>query len=309
MFIINVSLGKYLMPASLVILSALIVGCSSPATNQATKSAHTTQLQTRKPFDATAPMVLTAHTQRMDNGQVVISGTTNLPDNLKMWVEVEQGRLPLGAPKAVASDNNVVVTDGKFTTVPLWLEVPNTRFSKQGWPKSVDVRVRQKPFPAGQYKVHFESYFNGAWQTPSVLAALRNAEGKNLKGQILKATDSDVTDSPKTVDYRQVLSFGTPSPEAVAISLVRAAVLTVPGEGRSAGDIQANIDLYLVAPGMRLGKGWSAKAKGQSLFEVSYDFINGDEGKQQAIWTANVSTGNVKYVNENAKTFSWTPNY
>jgi len=293
-----------LLALSALILPVLIFGCSSSSTpDQNASSATLTQ-----PLH-TVDLTLTAHADRTESGQVIISGTTNLPDNLKMWVEVEDGRLPLGAPKVVASDNAVYVTNGKFKTVPLWLEIPNTRFSKQGWPRSVEVRVRYKPFPAGPYKVHFESYFNSAWQNPGVLAKLGSAEGKDLKGRILKATDPDVIDSPKTVDYRETLSFGTPSAAAKAISVVRAAILTVPGQGRSAGDIQANIDLHLITPGMQRGKEWSAKVKNQTLFEVSYDFINGVEGEQQAIWSADISTGEVKYINENAKIFSWTPSY
>jgi hypothetical protein len=226
-----------------------------------------------------------------------------------MWVHVEVGRLPLGAPKAVAEDDDVFVKDGKFTTVPLWLGVPNTRFTKKDWPKSVHVNERQVPFPAGQYKVHFIAYFNGAWQTREVIAALGGEGGEKLKGKILKSSDTDVIDSEKTLDYQQMLVFPALTPEAKAIALVRAAILTVPDSGRSSGDIQANLDLYMGSPGIRRGKEWSAKAKPPTEYEVSYDFINGDEGEQQAIWTANLSSGEVKYVNKNAKIFSWTPNY
>jgi hypothetical protein len=57
----------------------------------------------------------------------------------------------------------------------------------------------------------------------------------------------------------------------------------VPDSGRSAGDVQANLDLYRISPGMRLGKEWSAKAKTSTAYEVSYDFIDGGDGEQQAI--------------------------
>jgi hypothetical protein len=33
------------------------------------------------------------------------------------------------------------------------------------------------------------------------------------------------------------------------------------------------------------------------------------ESPQQAVWSVDLQTGKVKYVNENAKLFSWTPNY
>ncbi len=239
----------------------------------------------------------------------MISGTANLPDDFKMWVEIEAGRLPLGAPKVVASDDTVFIKNGTFQTHPLWLEVPNTTFKKTGWPKRVSVNVRQKTFPQGSAKVHFEAYFNRAWQTNEVLTILGNDQGKSLKGPILRQTDSDVTDSPKVLDYRQVLVFSALSPEAKAISLVKGTVLTVPDKGRSAGDIQANIDLFLAFPGMALGRGWSAKALAPNNYEVSYDFIDGSQGEQQAIWTVNLVSTAVKYVNESAKILSWTPSY
>jgi hypothetical protein len=297
---------KFLVPLFVLFVSIVAVGCSDSP--NATQSATSTSAPVTR-FVPTADLVLTARADRTDIGQVVISGVTNLPDGLKMWIEVEVGHLPLGAPKDVATDENVIVTNGKFETVPLWLEVPNTRFAKKGWPKSVDVSVRQVPFPAGQYKVHFDSYFNGAWQTPAVLAVIGGGEGKRLKGPILKPTDADVIDSPKIVDYRLMLPFGTVTSAARAVSLVRAAVPNVPDKGHSAGDVQANLDLYMSSPGLRQGKGWSATPKSPTVFEVSYDFMNGGEGEQQAVWTANIASGEVKYVNENAKTFSWTPNY
>ena len=264
-------------------------------------------IQAAKPY-AQHALTLDAHTTRTDDGRVVISGTTNLPDGLKMWIEVQEGRLPLGAPKVVASDGNVIVKDGKFASNPLWLAVPNTRFTPKGWPKNILVNDRLKPFSADKFKVHFESMFNGFWQTSQVLAALGGEGGKKLKGLILRATDTDVIDSPMAVDYLLTLPVPPISPGAKAICLVRAAILMVPDKGRSAGDVQANLDLFLSSPGLRAGKGWAAKAKSPAAYEVSYDFIDGDKG-EQALWTANLTTGEVKYENEYGKMFSWTPDY
>jgi len=111
------------------------------------------------------------------------------------------------------------------------------------------------------------------------------------------------------VDYLLTLPFPPISPGAKAINLVRAAILTVPDEGRSAGDIQANIDLLMSYPGLKAGKEWAAKAKSPTVYEVSYDYINGNLGETQAIWTANIASGEVKYINESGKILSWTPGY
>jgi hypothetical protein len=283
----------------LLVLYTVTIGCKVT----------TSPTPTDKPYNLPATLTLEARASRTDDGRIVISGATNLPDGLKMWVEVEDGRLPLGAAKVVASDETVVVKNGQFTSAPLWLSVPNTRFTRKGWPKGIQVDVRLKPFPDGKFKVHFESYFNGAWQTSEVLKDLGGEDGKKLNGPILKETDTDVIDSPKIVDYHMALPFPPISPGAKAINLVRAAILTVPEEGRSAGDIQANVDLYMSSPGLKSGNEWAAKAKSPIVYEVSYDYINGNLGATQAIWTANIASGDVKYLNKDAKMFSWTPDY
>ncbi len=290
---------KSALTLCLLAVSAVTISCSdTPSPTQAAK-----------PYVPPTALTLDAHTARTDDGRVVISGTTNLPDGLKMWIEVQEGRLPLGAPKVVASDDNVIVKDGKFASNPLWLAVPNTRFTRKGWPKDIKVNDRLKPFPEGKFKVHFESMFTGPWQTSQVLTALGGEDGKKLKGPILKATDTDVIDSPMAVDYLLTLPVPPISPGAKAISLVRAAILMVTDKGRSAGDVQANLDLFISSPGLSARKGWAAKAKSPAVYEVSFDFIDGDKGEQQALWTANLTTGEVKYENEYGKMFSWTPDF
>lgn len=297
---------------ALVGFAVLVVGFTVAGmiiTSSPDSRRHSTSASGKKPFSPLSVLFIEATPERTEDGRVVISGSTNLPDGLKLWVHVEEGRLPQGAPKEVAGDDDVFVENGKFATKPLWFAVPNTRFTKKGWPSSVQVDVREEPFPARPFTVHFESYFNGAWQTPEVLRVVGGEGGKTLKGKILKLTDPDVTDSDKIVDYDQTLSFPALSPEAKAISMVREAILTLPDEGRSTGDVQAVVDMYLASPGVKAGSGWGASRKSPSDFDVSFDFIDGQQGEQQAIWTANIATGKVKYVNENAKRFSWAPSY
>ena len=81
---------KFLIPASLLVASALTIGCSNSgipnhvASEPAAAASH---------FIPTSNLVLVANADRTDIGQVVISGTTNLPDGLKMWIEVESPTL------------------------------------------------------------------------------------------------------------------------------------------------------------------------------------------------------------------------
>jgi predicted nucleic acid-binding Zn ribbon protein len=175
------------------IIVAAIVFSSSPNKQSADSGQNAPALH-RPPFSANNDLVIDASAARTEDGRVVISGTTNLPDGLKMWINVEEGKLPLGAPKSIASDESVYVHDGKFSTQSLWMEVPNTQFTKRGWPKGVLVDIRQRPFLPKPYKVHFLSYFNGAWQSKDVINAVGGEGAKPLKGKIVKAENPDVTD-------------------------------------------------------------------------------------------------------------------
>ena len=295
----------FLAAVGLLVASVVVSACHQSPSNSPTVS---NPAQHRRPFSTNADLVIDASGMRTEDGRVVISGTTNLPEDLKMWVNVEEGKLPLGAPKSIASDESVV-HDGKFSTQPLWMAVPNTQFTKKGWPKGVIVDIRERPFLPKPYKVHFLAYFNGAWQSTDVINAVGGEGAKPLKGKIIKAENPDVIDSSKIVDYSPILTFPPLSPGAEAISLVRQTIMTVPDEGRSTGDVQAVVDLYMVGPGLKVAKGWAAKQTGPKTFDVSFDFINGAQGEQQAIWQADTASGRVKYVNENGRLFSWAPSY
>lgn len=297
----------FLIVFALLVASVIVSACHQSSSGPAAVS--DAAVPHRTPFSTNNDLVIDATTARTDDGRVVISGMTNLPDGLKMWVDVEEGRLPLGAPKSIASDESVYVHDGRFSTQPLWMEVPNTKFTKKGWPKGVMVDVRERPFLPKPYKVHFLAYFNGAWQSKDVINAVGGEGAKPLKGKIIRSENPDVIDSSKTVDYTPSLTFPALSPGARAISLVRQTIMTVPDEGRSTGDIQAVVDMYMVSPGLKVAKGWEARQTGASSFDVSFDFINGEQGEQQAVWQADLASGRVKYVNEDGKVFSWAPSY
>jgi hypothetical protein len=274
-----------------------------------------------KPYRLPAELSLNAHAQRESAGGIYIVGATNFPDGMKLWVQVESGRLPLGAPRVVASDDEVMVIKGTFRSRALWEEIRNPYFFPEmlKWrPDGAGLKFVKRPFRAGSYRVHFEAYFNNTWQSETVLSALGGSDGKRLHGRLLKRTDPDVVDSPTILDGRITMPFPPLSNDAKAISLVKAAVLSVPGKGRSAMDVEMDIKGLMQfgyfhmdgsLPSMRPAKGWSAKASGADVYEVAYDFIDGDSGEVQAVWSADLKTGRVRYVNERAKIFSWTPNY
>lgn len=164
----------------------------------------------------------------------------------------------------------------------------------------------------GTQPLEIVAYFNGAWQSKNVLAALGDG-GKNLKGKLFKRTDPDVIDSDKFLEAKFTIALPPlprVAPETDAIKLVKHAVLTVSGKGTSATDIEENVKLFTQpGTGVRPAKGWSATLATANVYNVTYDFIDGSQGEKQAIWSVNIRTKQVKYLNEMAKLFSWTPNY
>lgn len=281
----------------------LLIGALFSKSNGSNPNAKSTS---NHPFSPSANLYLNAKASRADDGRIIISGDTNLPEGFKLWITVERGKLPKGAPKPVAFDE-VFVKDGQVTTKPMWMEVPNTKFSKDHWSQKVKVDVREDLFPPEAFDVRFQAFLNGAWQSDAVLNLIGGEGGKSLKGKIIKASDPDVVDSSKEIDYRQKLDFPAVTPEAQAISVVRSTVMTVPEKGRSKGDVQAVVDLFMGGFGLEPGKGWSAKQNGPSTYLVSYDFIDGNMGEAQAIWSVELKSNSVKYVNEKGKIFSWAP--
>ncbi len=188
--------------------------------------------------------------ERGTDGEIYISGTTNLPDGMRMWVV-------LGHRKG--AEQKTFVIEGSFRSGP---------HSEKGIAPIT-----------GTQPVEFIAYFNGAWQSKIVLSLVGEG-GKNLHGRLFKLTDPDVIDSEKILDAKFTLSVPPISLEANAINIVKHAVLTVSGKGRSATDIEENLALFAKG-GVKPIHGWSASRSGASVYNVSYDFDDGGEGRER----------------------------
>jgi hypothetical protein len=214
--------------------------------------------------------------ERDHEGGIYVAGTTNFPNGMKLEVV-------LGLKQA---EENIFVNGGKFRAGPLY-------------PEAV---------VSGKLPLEIISYFNRAWQNESVLSLLGEG-GRNLHGALFKLKDPDI-DSEKMLDAKFILSVPSIAPEETAITIVKGAILTVPGKGVSATNIEENIKLFEEpGTGVLAGKGWSAIPAGSSVYTVSYGFVDGAAGEKEATWSVNLATKQVKYVNLAAKAFSWTPNY
>lgn len=238
---------------------------------------------------------LEATAERGPEGQIFITGTTNLPNGLTIGVEI-----PSIKWKETYKDRRGRQQVALLYSQDLKVIIQNGRFRSKGF------MININPYPPSKHKVSFTAYFNGAWQSKEMLQIVGDG-GKKLQGKLFKKHDPDVIDSDLILDYTITLLFPPLSPESAAIDLVKKAVLTVPGLGRSATNIQENITWALQPPGTSPGNGWSAKAEKGKTYLVAFDFIDGKAGHTQAIWSADMGTKKVQYINKYAKIFSWSP--
>jgi hypothetical protein len=275
-------------------------GCDSKpvATNTVESSTNTVESSVAsKTYTLPSEAFLDATAERGPEGEVFITCSTNLPDTLRIGVE-----LPDIKSRETVKDRPGI---RQFTLLLQDLEmiVKDGRFRSHGF------MANKYPIRPGKYNVHFIAHFNGAWQTREMLNVVGSG-GKHLKGKIFKKEDPDVIDSDLILDYTATILFPPRSLESQAIDLVKEAILTVPGKGRSATNIQENLELFMgMGSAVRPTKGWSAKAEKGKTFLVVFTFMDGHLGEQEAIWSANLETKTVQYVNKYAKMFSWTPNY
>jgi hypothetical protein len=228
-----------------------------------------------------AEIKLDARAERGPEGETFIVGSTNLPDAMRLGIDILVGQ------KTEAQDWHIVVRNGQF--------------------RSAGFTHGKQPYPAGSHRIRILSIFNEAWQSPQVLSIVGKG-GKNLQGTMFKKTDPDVIDSDKQFEQVRTINFPPLDLASKAIRLVKTAILTVPGLGKSATDIQENIALFMKAPGVapQPGKGWNATRGSGNVYSVAFDFLDGGK-PAQAVWSVDLDTGTVKYVNKSAKLFSWTP--
>lgn len=147
-----------------------LCGCSSESSSQ-------------KVYVLPAEFFLTPSAERGSEGEIYITGTTNFPDETKIWVI-------LGPKKAQA---DAFVQDGRFRSGALY-------------------RDGATPI-AGNQHLEIMAYFNGAWQKQTVLSLLGEG-GKNLHGSLFKLTDPDVVDSDKMLEFQVKLNLPPVTPQA-----------------------------------------------------------------------------------------------
>jgi len=179
------------------------------------------------PYRLPAEFSLEAHAVRGPEGDLSIVGSTNVPDGMKMWVYVGDSTLLLCDTCIYKNfvDGDVWIRNSKFETIALWEKIRNPYFTPQvaQFPDGLKLKFRRRPIPGGKYKVRFQAEFSSGWQEPDVLTMLGGEGGKTLHGKMFKTVNPDVIDSSKELDYTTIVEVPPLTPEAKAISLVKAA--------------------------------------------------------------------------------------
>jgi hypothetical protein len=93
-----------------------------------------------------------------------------------------------------------------------------------------------------------------------------------------------------------------------AIEIVKGAILTVRGKGRSADPVGKVVELFMSSSGLRTRNGWSARTLPDGSIVVQYSFWSGERAAE-AEWMVILDTGEARYRNLDAKYMSWSPDY
>jgi hypothetical protein len=267
-------IGSLLRNAARVLAGVLTIAGLNVLSNAAVEAPQAASETSPQPADP-ATWTIQPAAKRDSNGGIIIAASTNLPDGLKLWVQLADG-----------STSKTQVSGGKFESEP---------FSNKG-----------KMIQPGPHRVSFLAYFNAAWQQPDSVLQVTGKGGSKLKGKLFRKTDPDVIDSDRMLEYRTTVAFPTASRELEAISLVKSSTLVVDGE-RSSATVAQTVDAFLKpGTGITMGSGWKAIAKGSNIYEVQLGICDAaNDGP--AIWQADLSSRKVRYINKVAKDMSYLP--
>jgi hypothetical protein len=218
-----------------------------------------------------------------EGGWVEVQGTTNLPNNTKLWTTLRR----VGEPQQ-HSRGECRVDGGTFHSICT---------AKEG----------EQPTP-GRYKVEVLAYFNGPWQSKEV-RAITGEDGVLLRGPAIRALDDDVEDPHfiLKLDAPVAVAGTRETAEAEALAIVQQARLDVPRHGLSSETIAGGVDIYMSTPNLRPRAGWRVTQCRDGTYDVAFNYWNGEGIEADAIWNVLLETRDVQYVNLYAKYMSGIP--
>jgi hypothetical protein len=217
--------------------------------------------------------------ERDSTGKVVVRGRALLPYGTRVDLDI----YPLGSTRPVdilAEKSMTLGEGGSFAAGPFEIA-------------------------PGTYKATLMAYFNGAWQTPSVLA-LVGKSGTKLPAATWRPDDPEFPETGGSLDYSKRIQLGPLPLRAEAIRRVKAAKLYVKGKGMAVDRVGEIVEFFN-APGWEFRAGeWSSREMTGGVWEVSLEHYWGKD-LHIAKWEYNSRTHEIRYTNPEAKMFSWIP--
>lgn len=213
------------------------------------------------------------------NGGVIFFGKAKLPKGTVIWFQVDSGK-----------EHKLSVGDGeRFETPPL--------FQDSG-----------ELFSEGSHSAAVTAHFNGAWQSPHILALVGD-EGKNLPALALVPEDKEFPNAGGhlSVTTNVVLpTMPTIAKNSQAIRAVQAAKLNVQGRGPSSESVAGSLKYFVHAGGFQ-PMGWMAELVSRGKWKVTLKYKDGTTTKNDATWEYDEVTRQVNYTSRSAKTLSYVP--
>jgi hypothetical protein len=232
------------------------------------------------PSEGTSSLVRSLEAGRDSEGQVTVTGSLLLPSRTNIWVDLFAEK-PKIREQPLGHSESYLGSGGALQAGPFDLPEP------------------------GRYRVLVTAYFNGAWQSPEILA-LVGTSGVKLPKSALEPDDPEFPQSGGHLEYWGSVSVPALSPELKAIQAVKSAKLFVKGKGQAVDTVD-EIVKYFDAPGLQFYPGeWSARLGADGTWIVSLQHKWGEEQKT-ANWECDPRTRRVKYLDPEAKTLSWLP--
>lgn len=270
-------------------LVVVIAGCTWACSAVMHQKVRTDLVATQTAFvpDPTLKsLVSDLQASRDGNGGTVLTANVALPDGTEILV----GFGPAGSQRTFGQ-SKVRVLKGKIRTASF----------KNG----------NASWTPGTYQASLFARFEPGWQDATVLSGT-GANGIRLSKLALQPQDPDLPPSKQDrwqMDYKLKVVLPEFTEDQKAIEQVKAARLSLPDKTphRSADPVGGVIKLFTEAPGTTI-QGWSAIKQGDGSWLVRLAFLDGTT-PDEAQWSYNPVNGEVKYLNRQAKIFSWSPNY
>ena len=225
-------------------------------------------------------LIVDLYARRRPDGAVVIEGRTNLPDGMRMRMELQSGTRSQYAREAGTELGET------------WLEVQDGGFTSPG------LMASRRPFVADVYPIRLHAAFSDSWQPDEVIAVV-GPQGQRLRSDpspYLRNLDPEIPDGRIEFDLRREIEFPPLSEEIQALQLVRLQLESTVCAPTSA--VRSAIERMSESGE---DTSWKVTAADSGGYLASFTT---DEG--EALWRVDLQAREARYQNRLAKLLSCT---